>query len=139
MRRYARLSMLVGLLVLFVVASVTADQGDSCPVLAADVQFVDLSGNTVDLATADAIALREVDNGAVLVYGRTSADAEALVRALAADGERNPELLDADAWLVAQVGGCQSRAGNKCGGTCPGRQTCKRVKKPGRDACTCVR
>ena len=131
--------MLVGLLVLFMVASVAADQGDSCPVLGADVQFVNLKGNTVDPATADAIALIEADNGTVLVYGRTSADAEALVRRLVAAGEQNPELLDADAWLVAQVGGCQNRAGNKCGGTCPGRQTCKRVKKPGKDACTCVR
>ena len=139
MKRRTTLAMVFSLLGLIVVASVSADATVPCPTLALDTRFVDPRGNAVDPATVDAIAFKETDGGTVLVYRRTPADAEALVRGLVVDGESDPALLNADTWLVAQAASCQMRVGNKCSGACkgPGKQTCKRIKKPGKDICTC--
>lgn len=108
-----------------------------CETLAEDTAFVDANGRPVDAGGVDAIAYRHVDAG-VVVYERTRADAEALVRDLAASGESDPALLDAETWLVAQAAACKMRAGNKCSGACPGKQSCRRVKKPGKDICQCM-
>jgi hypothetical protein len=112
-----------------------ADTG--CEVLAEDTAFVDVNGLPVDPGRVDPIAYRHVDAG-IVVYERTRADAESLVRDLAASGESDPALLDAQTWLVAQAATCKMRAGNKCSGACPGKQSCRRVKKPGKDICQCV-
>ena len=112
-----------------------ADAG--CEVLAEDTAFVDANGRPIEAGQVDPIAYRHVD-GAVVVYERTRADAQALVRDLAASGVSDPALLDAETWLVAQAAACKMRAGNKCGGACPGKQSCRRVKKPGKDICQCM-
>jgi len=112
-----------------------ADTG--CEALADDTAFVDANGRPVYADGVDAIAYRHVDAG-VVVYERSRADAEALVRDLAASGESAPALLDAETWLVAQAATCKMRAGNKCGGACPGKQSCRRVKKRGKDICHCM-
>lgn len=108
-----------------------------CEVLAEDTAIVDVHGLPVDAGNVDAIAYRHVD-AKVVVYERSGADAAALVSDLAASGESDPALLDAETWLVAQAAGCKMRAGNKCSGACPGKQSCRRVKKPGKDICQCV-
>ena len=119
------------------VASVSAEKPADCPVLGPDTRFIDLDGNAVDLTTVDAIAFKEMESGTVLVYRRLSADAEALVKELVADGGSEPALLQADTWLMAQAASCQMRAGS-CKGNCVGKQKCKRIKKLGKDVCTCM-
>ena len=111
--------------------------GTQCEALGEEVAFVDMKGLPVDVGTVDAIAYRHVDDK-VIVYERTGAAAAALVADLAAAGESDPTLLDAETWLVAQAGTCKMRAGSKCSGVCPGKQSCKRVKKPGKDICQCM-
>ncbi len=96
MKRLTTLSLLFSLLVLLSVASVAAEKPADCPVLGPDTRFIDLDGNAVDLTTVDAIAFKEMDSGTVLVYRRLSADAEALVKELVADGGSEPALLQAD-------------------------------------------
>lgn len=139
MKRLSTLALLFSLLLLLTAASVSAGESADCPILAPDTRFIDLNGNAVDLETVDAMAFKEMDSGTVLVYRRLSTDAEALVKELVADGESEPTLLRAGTWLMAQVATCQMRVGNKCSGACPGNQACKRIKKPGKDICACVR
>ena len=68
--------------VLLAADTVSADDTSDCPTLAPNTLFLDLDGNAVDPAKVDSIALKETGSGTVLVYRRTSADAEALVNAL---------------------------------------------------------
>lgn len=131
----ASLLALVIMVAMGVPSPAAADAG--CETLAEDTAFMDANGIPVDADGVDAIAYRHVDAG-VVVYERSRADAEALVRDLVASGESNPALLDAQTWLVAQAATCKMRAGNKCGGACPGKQSCRRVKKPGKDICQCM-
>ena len=141
MKRLRMVSLCCSLLGLLAVASVSAEETVHCPTLAPDTRFVDLEGNAVDPAQVDALAFKETGSKTVFVYRRTAADAEALVRGLVADGESDPAVLAPDTWLMAQgPAACQMRPGNRCGGNCPGRQTCKRVKRPGpgRDICRCM-
>lgn len=116
-------------------ALAAADEG--CETLNGDVALVGVQGSPIDITGVDAIAYRHV-GAEVVVYERTQADAAQLVAELAALGETNPSLLDEKTWLVAQAPGCKTRPGKTCGGACPGKQTCKRVKKPGRDICQCM-
>lgn len=140
MKRLIMVSLCFSLLGLLAVASASAEETVHCPTLASDARFVDLEGNAVDPTQVDAMAFKELEGRTVLVYRRTAADAEALVRGLVADGESDPALLAPDTWLVAQAVACQMRVGNTCGGNCTGRQTCKRVKRPGpgKDICRCM-
>ena len=104
-----RLSPVFGLLGLLTADSAAAQETTNCSTLASDTRFVDLAGNAVDPETVDAIAFREMDGGTVLIYRRTSADADALVQRLATSGESDSTLLRADAWLMAQVASCKMR------------------------------
>ena len=114
-----------------------AGTGTECEALGEDVAFVDTKGAPVDVGSGDAMAFRHVGN-TVTVYERNSAAAAALVTDLEADGETDATLLDPNTWLLAQATTCKMRAGSKCTGVCPGKQTCKRVKKPGKDICQCM-
>ncbi len=116
-------------------ALAAADEG--CETLNEDVAFVSVQGLPIVVGRVDAIAYRHV-GAEVVVYERTQADAAALVSDLAALSETNPSLLDEKTWLVAQAPACKTRPGNTCGGACPGKQTCKRLKKPGKDICQCM-
>lgn len=135
--RFAKLLMVFGTLGLLAVATGYAAETTDCPQLSPDARFVDLSGDAVALAEVDAIALRELDRETVLVYRRTAADAESLVTDLAADGEHDPALLEPNTWLLAQVASCKMVAGS-CKGNCIGKQKCKKVKKVGKNECTCM-
>ena len=136
MKRLMTVALMVGLLGVLAATSVWAGDTETCAALTPDIRFIDLDGNTVDPAQMDVIAVQEVDRGTVLVYRRTTADAEALVQGLKADGESESVWLTPANWLVAQgPAGCQMRRGS-CNGRCPGQQQCRRVR-PG--ACACMR
>ena len=79
MKRFLTASLIIGLLVLLSAAAVWAGNTETCAVFAPETRFVDREGNTLDPAVIDAMAVKELDLGTVLVYRRTAADAEALV------------------------------------------------------------
>ena len=114
-----------------------AGLGVECEVLGEEVVFVDTKGVSVDADSLDTMALRQVGT-TVTVYERTPASAAALVSDLASAGESDLTLLDANAWLLAQAPACKTRPGGGCTGVCPGKQSCKQVKKPGKNICQCM-
>ena len=120
-----------------IVLAPLAGAGTECEVLGEEVAFVDTEGMPVDVGNGDAMAFRHVDT-TVTVYERTPAAAAALVTDLEAEGETDATLLDPNTWLLAQAATCKMRAGSKCTGVCPGKQNCKRLKKPGKDICQCM-
>ena len=132
-----RLLLLTGVALAATLGALPVAAGNECEALDEGVQFVGAEGQTVDIAHVDAIAYRRAGTGIVVVYQRTDADAAALVSDLAASGESDPHLLDAKSWLVAQVAGCNMKAG-KCSGVCTGKKTCNRIKKAGKDICQCM-
>ena len=69
----------------FAAATVSAGETSGCPEISSDTRFVDLDGNTVQLAHVDPITMKELDAETVLVYRRTD-DAQALIETLQADG-----------------------------------------------------
>ncbi len=137
LRRSTLSPLLLVVIAALVAAPALAAADEGCETLNGDVAFVGVKGLRIDVGAVDAIAYRHV-GAEVVVYERTQADAAALVADLAASGVTNPSLLDEKTWLVAQAPGCKMRPGNTCGGACPGKQTCKRVKKPGKDICQCM-
>ncbi len=127
--------LVTGVVGAFAAATVSAEE-PGCTEISSDARFVDLDGNTVQLASVDPITMKELDAETVLVYRRTADDAQALVETLEAEGESDPALLEPDIWL-AQAVKCQMRAGS-CKGNCIGKQECKKVKKIGKNECTCM-
>ena len=135
MKRSAIFMLVPGVLCAFAAATVSAGETSGCTEISSDARFVDPDGNTVQLASVDPIAMKELDAETVLVYHRTTSDAVALVEKLAADGEDD---LQPETWLMAQPGpSCKMVAGS-CKGNCIGKQKCKKVKKIGKNECTCM-
>ena len=132
---------LTAFLILSALAFDTARASD-CPTLPDSTQFVGLDGAPAHPGGSETIALQEIGDDKILVYRRTVRDADVLVHRLAANGVSDPALLNPDKWLLAQVGKCRNRpgTGDKCIGNCPGKQTCRRIKRPGPGGlnCQCV-
>ncbi len=137
LRPSTRSPFLLAVIAALVAAPALAAADEGCETLNEDIAVVGVQGSPIDITGVDAIAYWHV-GAEVVVYERTQADAAALVADLTALGETNPSLLDEKTWLVAQAPGCRTRPGNTCGGTCPGKQTCKRLKKPGKNICQCM-
>ncbi len=137
MKGSAMFLLVTGVVCAFAAATVSAEE-PGCTEISSDARFVDLHGNTVQLASVDPITMKELDAETVLVYRRTADDAQALVETLEAEGESDPALLQPETWLMAQPGpSCKMVAGS-CKGNCLGKQKCKKVKKIGKNECTCM-
>ena len=113
-----------------------------CPTLSDGTQFIGFDGAPAHPGGSETMALQEIDEDKFLVYRRNPRDAEVLVHRLATNGVSDPALLKPDSWLLAQVGKCRDRPGpgGKCIGNCPGKQNCRRIKRPksGGFKCQCV-
>lgn len=132
-------------LTVFLISSILAlgiAKASDCPSLPDGTQFVGLDGAPAHPGASETIALQEIDEDKFLVFRRNPRDAEVWVHRLAANGVSDPALLKPESWLMAQVGQCRDRPGpgGKCIGNCPGKQNCRRVKRPksGEFKCQCA-